>query len=300
MPAHTPPTVPDTRRLEQFVAVAETETLAAAAERLFITQQALSTAIRRLEREIGVTLFHRKHRRLTLTPAGEDLLEGARPLLAGARRLTESVRRSAHGSVPAFVVGHSPALSSAEVFSLIEPVLDDWPDTSVTVRQVFPDNLHDELISGSADLVLRRGVTTPDGLTSAIVAYQPMRLAVVADHPLAARDRIRIADDLATHPVIVWAPERRSFYTDFLVSHCRRAGIEPELRINRVQGTPPATAALVDREACVFVTDPRGPTLGGRVVVKDFETPPLSPVQALWLPHTVSRFRTAMLAALDS
>ncbi len=73
--------LPDIRRLEQFVAVAESDTLADAATRVFVTQQALSTAIRRLENELGVSLFNREHRGLTLTPAGEDLLRNARAIL---------------------------------------------------------------------------------------------------------------------------------------------------------------------------------------------------------------------------
>ncbi|GAA1480953.1 LysR family transcriptional regulator [Gordonia sinesedis] len=287
--------LPDLRRLEQFVAVVESGTLAGAADRLFLTQQAVSTAIRRLEHELGTDLFDRTHRRLTPTAAGNDLLRQARPLLTGARQLTESVRRTAEQGPPTFVVGHSPALSGGEVFSLLEPAVTRSAEVSVTVRQVFPGQFHDELLSGRVDLVLRRGVDTPTDLTSAIVDYQPLRLAVAAAHPLAGADSIA-ALDLAAYPIMVWAPERHSFYTDFLVAHCRRSGFEPRLRINRVQGTPPTTAVLVDPDCVAFVTDPAGPAHEGRVLVRDFDVPPLSPVQALWLSHTVSDFRTAILS----
>ncbi|MGW0036610.1 LysR family transcriptional regulator [Gordonia sp. NPDC003376] len=286
--------LPDIRRLEQFVAVAESPTLAVAAQQLYVTQQALSTAVRRLESELGVTLFNRQNRGLHLTAAGEELLRSARPLLTGARHLTRAVREADADSTHAFVVGHSPALSGAEVFLLLERSIGGHPTQPVTARPAFPSTFVDELHSGTIDLVLRRGVDTPEGLTSAVISYQELRLAVAADHPLATPDRIAMSD-LAGHPLIVWAPERHSFYTDFLVAHCRRSGFEPELRINRVQGTPPTTAVLVDPDACAFVTAPAGPVHGGRVVVKEFTDPPLSPIQALWLPHTVSDFRTAVL-----
>ena len=68
-------TTPDFRRIEQFVAVAEAGTLAAAAEQLFLTQQALSTAIRKLEAELGVDLFDRSGRTLALTAAGQALVD---------------------------------------------------------------------------------------------------------------------------------------------------------------------------------------------------------------------------------
>lgn len=286
--------LPDIRRLEQFVAVAESATLADAAARVFVTQQALSTAIKRLERELGVTLFNREHRGLALTDAGAVLLHSARPILTGARHLARSVRDVSAASTPAFVIGHSPALSGAEVFAIIENAVAADPLTPVTARPVFPSDFSDDLVHGTVDLVLRRGVETPAELTSTVVTYTELRLAMAADHPLAVRDRIAMSD-LLDCPLIVWAPERRSYYTDFLVAHCRRSGFEPRLRVNRIQGTPPTTAVLVDPDACAFVTAPLGPTHDGRVVVKEFVDPPLSPIQALWLPHSESAFRTTLL-----
>ncbi|MFT4087774.1 MAG: LysR substrate-binding domain-containing protein [Gordonia sp. (in: high G+C Gram-positive bacteria)] len=185
------------------------------------------------------------------------------------------------------------------MFALIEDAVRAFPETPVTVRQVFPDSFHDELLAGDLDLVLRRGVDTPPDLTSAIAAYQPLRLAVNARHPFAGRDCVGVRE-LADRPIMVWAPPRQSFYTDFLVAHCRRSGIEPVLRIDPVQGTPPSTAVLVDDEACAFVSDPPGPLHDGRVVVVELDSPLLSPVQALWLGHTVSDFRAAVLAGRDA
>lgn len=285
----------DLRRLEQFVAVAETGGLADAAARTFVTPQALSVALRQLERDMGVSLFDRSHRRLALTDAGSDLLHRARPLLAGAQHLTRAVRNAAAPPPVPFVVGYSPALSGTQIFELLEPVVKRWGQQSVTFRQVFPDAVTDGLLSGELDVMLRRAVDNPDGLASTTLTYQPLRLAVAATHPLAHRETITAGRDLEGRPIIVWAPERYSFYTDFLVAYCRRAGVEPELRVSRVQGAPPTTAVLLDDAACAFVTDSAGPKHGGRVLVKDFDDPPLSPIQVLWTPHTVSEFRTDLL-----
>ena len=96
---------------------------------------------------------------------------------------------------------------------------------------------------------------------------------------------------------MVWAPPHTSFYTDFLVAQCRRAGFEPDLLVNRVQGTPPATAVLTSPHAAAFVTDPPGPRSGGRVVVVELDDAPQVPVQALWLPHTTDPVRAELLTA---
>jgi DNA-binding transcriptional LysR family regulator len=72
----------DIRTLRYFVAVADELSFTRAAERLFVAQQAISRDIRRLESQLGTTLFDRTTRRVTLTPDGERLLAEARELLA--------------------------------------------------------------------------------------------------------------------------------------------------------------------------------------------------------------------------
>lgn len=288
----------DTRRLHQFVVAVESATLSAAAQQLFLTQQALSASIRQLEREVGVTVFDRSRRKLHLTDAGNALYSGAKSLLAGNSALLTQVRESARGAVRPFVVGHSPAISGEEVYHLITPAIGLMPHQPITARQVFPGQLQELLFANEIDVALRRGVDSPANLTSAVFAYHELRVAVVADHHLAERESIT-ARDLVGTPIVVWAPERRSFYTDFLISYCRRKGFEPTLIVNPIQGTPPFTAVQRWPEACAFVTDIPGDLRGGAVRVVAFDDPPLAPVQAMWLPHTHSAVRDAMVSGTD-
>lgn len=292
----TPPDLEllDTRRLHQFVVAVESDTLSAAAQQLYLTQQALSASMRQLEREVDVAVFDRSRRKLHLTDAGNALYSGAKSLLAGNSALLTHVRESARGVVRPFVVGHSPAISGEEVYHLITPAIESMPHQPITARQVFPGQLHELLFANEIDVALRRGVDSPANLTSAVFAYHELRIAVVADHHLANRSSVS-APDLIGTPIVVWAPERRSFYTDFLISYCRRKGFEPTLIVNPIQGTPPFTAVQRYPEACAFVTDVPGDLQGGAVRVVAFDDPPLAPVQAMWLPHTHSAVRDAMV-----
>ncbi|TDZ76557.1 LysR family transcriptional regulator [Mycobacteroides salmoniphilum] len=287
----------DSRRLFQFVVAAEAPTLAAAAAELFITQQALSSAIRQLERDLGVELFSRAQRSLQLTAAGHELHTGARPLLAGIRVLANATRNFSNPQ-QTFVIGHSPAISSEEVYRIIEPAVIADPTMSITVRQVFPGTMRDGILDGSLDLALRRGVDMPTDLATDTLHYQPLRIAVVQSHPLAANDQIDITA-IADYPIVVWAPPRHSFYTDLLVSHCRRIGFEPQLLVNPVQGTPPYTAVLAHPDHCAFVTDDPGVVYNGKVRVVEIADPPLVPVQAVWLPHSVSTIRSRLFEAVQ-
>ncbi|TSD94079.1 LysR family transcriptional regulator [Skermania sp. ID1734] len=279
----------DLHRLGQFLSVAEHSGFSNAAAQLHISQQALSTSVRQLERHLGVTLFDRSARHVTLTAAGEVLAQGARTLLAAAQALERQTRDAAAHHPRPFVIGHTPAITAEEVFDLIEPACRARPDVSFTAQQLFPDALSTALYEGTIDLALRRGVVTPPDLSAAVIAYHPLRLAVSVRHRLAHRKRIDIGE-LRDEKMVVWAPPGSSFYTDFIVSTCRRRGFEPDIVVNRVQGTPPVTA-VVDSDNIAFVTAPPGATLGGRVNVIELKDPPLVPIQALWLPHNVSAVR---------
>ena len=284
----------DLYRLFQFIAVTQHENLTAAAERLHLTQQALSTAMRQLEHTVGVSLFDRRGRRLKLTPAGQKLREGAPLLLAAAAALTDATRQVAAGRQAPFVVGHTPAITAEEIFTIIEPVRAALPDVSVTARQMFPSDMQQALLDRSIDVGLRRGATTPPELAGAVIGYDELRVAVAAGHPLSCQASIALTE-IAAYPLVVWAPPTFSFYTDFLVAACRRAGFEPTVVVNKTQGTPPVTA-VVGNDYVALVTAPVGTALHGRVEVRPLTDPPLVPIQALWLPHTTSEARTALLA----
>ncbi|WP_165824990.1 LysR family transcriptional regulator [Mycolicibacter senuensis] len=284
---------PDLRRLSHFIAVAEAGGFTSAAKRLHLSQQALSHSVQQLEKEIGATLLARSGRRIALTAAGKTLLDEGGALLAAAATLASHTRAAASRQPDRFVVGHSPAISNHDVYALIEPAIAAATDTSFTVMQLFPDRLTAGVRDGDVQLGLRRAVVPQERLAGAVVRYDPVRVAVRSEHPLATRARITISD-LATEPIALWAPPGASYYSDFLVNACRRAGFEPQYRVSRVQGCPPEVAALTEN-AAAFVTAPAGPAVDGSVTVLDLDEPLLVPLQALWQPHTKSAVRDLIL-----
>ncbi|CAM4440771.1 LysR substrate-binding domain-containing protein [Nocardia ninae] len=284
----------DLHRLQQFLAVAELSSFTSAAAALHITQQALSSSVRQLEKQLRVELFDRSGRQLVLTDAGEVLRDGARALLAASDALYRRTYEAGIAAPPAFVVGHTPAITADEVYDLIEPVRAARPDVSVTVRQLFPDAIAAALHQGSVDVALRRGVASPADLASAVIAYHPVRVAVARTHRLADRTAVTVRD-LQDEQIVIWAPPGASYYTDFILSTCRRAGFEPRFVVNHIQGTPPVTA-VVGTDHVAIVTAPAGQALGGRVQVVDLKEGPVAATQALWLPHTTSDLRDLLFS----
>lgn len=282
----------DLRRLRQFTAVAEAGTFTAAAAGLHLSQQALSASVRQLESDLGVTLFSRAGRRISLTPAGRVLLAESRPLLAAAATVGQRVR-SAGSRTQEWVVGHSPAIGGAEAYALLEPAITAFPELSVTFRQLYPAELAAGVLDGTLDLGLRRGVAAGDELAGAVIGYHRLRVALPAEHRLATASSVTLPD-LAGEPLALWAPPGASYFSDFLMAACRRCGFEPDYVVSRVQGAAMVAAPLTTGAVALVTAEP-GPAVGGRVVVVELEPTLQMPVQALWQRHTVSEIRDAVL-----
>ncbi|WAC56764.1 LysR family transcriptional regulator [Gordonia sp. SL306] len=289
----------DLRRLRMFVTVAEAPSLRVAAEKMFMTQQAASSAIKELERTLGVELFSRTRRSLMLTQAGETLYRGAAALLAGGNQLTAMVQAAGAASIRPYVIGHTPNLAPSEVFTVIEPVVIADPSVPITVRLIFADQIRAELLDGHIDLALRRGIQTPLDLAGTIAGNHELRLAVGSDHPLAQYDRVGLGG-LTEYEIVVSVaePEEDSEYIRMLISICQAAGFEPRLTVSRLRGTPPHTAVIAHPQACTFVTNEPGWLYGNRIRVIDIAESPTMPVQAMWLPHTTSDIRNRIVASL--
>jgi DNA-binding transcriptional LysR family regulator len=180
----------DLRKVRYFVAVAEELHFGRAAERLHIAQPALSRQIKSLEDDLKVRLFARDKRATELTPAGEQFLADARPLLASAegarRRLLRAAQRTR-----TFTVGFMPGLI---VTAAVRELSRRHPSLNVEVVRTGWNDQTEVLHDGRADVgyvrlpIDRRGLNVRDLLSEPRVAVLP------AAHPLADKDALSVAD----------------------------------------------------------------------------------------------------------
>ena len=185
----------DLRKLRYFLAVAEELHFGRAAERLHIAQPVLSRQIRVLEGELGAELFMRDRRHTVLTPAGEELLHEAGPLLASADALLRRVRAAGEG-VTRFTIGFMPGITLTPVVRLLRE-----RHSGLDVR-MLRTGWHDQvevLHDARADIGIVRLPIDPAGLEVRPLYTEP-RLAVVAStHRLAGKQSIHVADLAADH-----------------------------------------------------------------------------------------------------
>ncbi|MFG3104243.1 LysR substrate-binding domain-containing protein [Streptomyces sp. NPDC048182] len=287
----------DLNKLEHFIAVAEEGSLTRAAARLHLSQQALSTSIRALEREVGVPLLERDRTGVTVLPAGQALLEDARVIIGVCRSALHRARQVGRGETRSLRIGHTPAVTGDELVTLVAPVTDEHPDIVPEIHQRYPSELTAALLAGDLDVGLCRGMTPAHGLARTTLGHQRLHIAVASDHPLAARGTVTLSE-LADQTFAVWGAAGRSPYTDLLIDHCRHAGFEPSVERTDRQGTPPLTAVIGTRH-CAFVTTAPGTAVGARVRVLALEPPVFAPLHAIYLPHTTNPARSAFLSRAE-
>ncbi|MBO4838131.1 MAG: LysR family transcriptional regulator [Lachnospiraceae bacterium] len=138
------------KSLEYFVEVARDLNMTTAAQRLYISQQALSSQIQKLEEYYGVTLFERRPK-LQLTYAGKRLLEGAETVLRDSIDLTNSLSEISKNRSGILRLG-IPTYRAAESLPLILPAYTKkWPNVTITLEDTNTTEMLEKLLAGALD-----------------------------------------------------------------------------------------------------------------------------------------------------
>ncbi|MER8384322.1 LysR family transcriptional regulator [Mesorhizobium sp. M0959] len=221
----------DLRHLRYFVAVAESELVTRAAQRLRISQPPLSRAIREFETELGVDLFWRQKQRLTLTPVGELLLGDAKTILSrvdGFRRRAQSLSSGEQGRIRVGYV--DGAMQGGLLSKHLRELRAQCPSLAV---ELMPLSTEMQL-AALADGVIDAGIIyTPRAEHDDVVIHRLLAdhllLALPADDKLALKRQIRPAhlDGVAW---VVVPREGDAAWQGRFAQQCARAGFRPEIR----------------------------------------------------------------------
>lgn len=198
-------------QLRYFVAAAEHGSMTWAADELFVAQSAVSTAIANLETTVGAQLLIRRRAKgLQLTPAGADLLVRARSILASVDDAVASVRpENAAGRVH---VGCFRTLAPFYLPSIISNLADEHPELQVDVSEMSADQVEPALADQSIEIALTYELGLGPDVQQEILAQVPLYAAVSADHPLAARDAVHLAELAEENMVLLDMPVSREYF----------------------------------------------------------------------------------------
>jgi DNA-binding transcriptional LysR family regulator len=195
------------RNLRYFAAVAEELHFSRAAERLRISQPALSKQIRQLERELRFPLFRRDRRRVELTAAGESLLPAARRLLADWEQALEVATQRANEEGKVLQVGFQTSVGGGLYQDVAARFAALRPDWRLELRLHVWSDPSGGLLDRSADVAfLWLPTGAEDQLETVSLRSERKYVALPAGHRLARRRGVQLAD-LLEEPFVALPPE---------------------------------------------------------------------------------------------
>ncbi len=217
------------RQLSCFVAVAEALHFGRAADRLHMTQPALSMRIKVLEEQLDVRLLERGKRSVSLTAAGALFLEEARLTLRQAEHAEEVGRLASRGDRGRIAIGYSSAVPFSEALStILRSFRTTHPAVELTLNEFTAPQLAARLSDGGLDFgFFLNGYTARNpGLHVVPLAREGFDVVMARTHRLAAHDRIAITDLAEEHFISYDAPDGSAMMSP-AKEICRRAGFEP-------------------------------------------------------------------------
>ncbi|NER79342.1 MAG: LysR family transcriptional regulator [Leptolyngbya sp. SIO1D8] len=190
----------DLYQVRYFLAIAETGNFSRAAERLYLSQPSLSTGIKKLEQELGVSLFERGGRRTVLTTAGRSFLEKATIIMEQYQSALHDLK--GFQDQPTLQVGVLSSMRVAELAALVSTFQHHHPTVTIELHDGTLETLQDELEQGNIDVALtvlsmraNADASMRDtSQTSSILFRQPLWLAVPQNHAFAQRASVRLAE----------------------------------------------------------------------------------------------------------
>lgn len=288
------------RWLEAFVAVAEEMHFGRAAQRLHLAQSPLSQIIRRLERDLGATLFERSTRSVSLTASGEALLPHAYRVLKDVRTARDAAL-SADGVLTGKLdVGFSGVHNHKTLPVLTRAMRKEFPNIEVNlVAGVRTFDGMSLVRNGELDLSFVGVISTIDPpLISRVISRERLGIVLPTGHPLAQRERVALRD-LRNEPFVGGPLDGSSSMTALAIRSCQAVGFQPN--VVQTVSDPFLSLSLVAAGVGVSLsTSEVLDVLPPYTVWAEVEGPPIEFLHGLvWSKENDSPMLSAMLRVID-
>ncbi len=275
------------RQLKYFVTVAEELNFRRAAERLYMEQPPLSRQIRQLEEELGVELFHRSKRGVTLTEAGGAFLDEARLTLAQAERAAKAARQAIELRSQQLTIGFSICAFNRVLPEIIQTFRQEFPDVKVILTEMTTHLQIQALLDEKIDIgFIHAPIEQPD-IETITLLREPLVVALPPNHPLAKQEIIDLVS-LKNEPFVLCPqPVKPDLYAQ-IMQLCQQAGFEPNVV---QQASPPEVQlALVESGMGISLVAAGAETRHkiGVVYRPLAETTPILEIAAAWQKGHIS------------
>ncbi len=291
------------RYFRYFIMVAETLNFVQAAERLGISQPALSQQIGKLEEEIGASLLQRTRHKVALTPVGEVFLVEARLALAQAELAVHKAQRAAEGQIGVLRLGFVGSVLYSFLPDAIRTYRRRYPIVELQLHELSSRDQIEALLNHQIDAGILYGTMAPGEITTEVLLDQPLVVALPEEHALARRSTLTLTE-LAGEAFISLERPSEPALVDRFTAIFQEAGIVPEVvqeagQIQTVLGLVAAGMGIFSMSAYI-----RNIHHEGVVYVPLAEPSPRLQLSMAWstktVPPVLTRFQEVVRAVLES
>jgi len=174
----------NTKQLQYAITLAQVRNFSQVAQKMHITQPALSKQIMSLEKELDIKLFDRNTTPLTLTPAGEDFIRQAKELVYREEQLRQSMQRYSSGEAGNLVIGVSPFRSLYLIPPMIRALREKYPGIRVVLQENKSGQLRKDAAEGKYDFAIVNLPVDEDLLD--VIPLEPDTLVLAVPNRMAA------------------------------------------------------------------------------------------------------------------
>ncbi|MBP1132581.1 DNA-binding transcriptional LysR family regulator [Serratia sp. PL17] len=229
------------RQIRHFIAVAETGSISAAAQAVFVSQSSLTLAIQQLETDIGVRLFDRHAKGMNLTHQGHQFLRQSYLILATVDNAKRSLQLGTESLTGKLTIGVTSLVAGYFLVELLKRFKSAYPNVTIQMIEDERPYIEHLLVSGEIDIgvLILSNIEDRDALQTEVLMHSPYRLWLPPLHPLLDHESISLAD-VAKLPLI-------QLNADEMDVHARRiwarVGLKPEIAMKT--GSTEAVRSLV-------------------------------------------------------
>ena len=191
------------QNLKAFITVAECDSFSIAADRLYLTQSAISKRIAQLEQQIGKKLFDRIARQVSLTEAGTALLPRAQRILTEYESALQAINDLSGEASGVLRLAISHHLGLHRLPPILKQFAQQFPNVSLDIEFTDSEKAYEQVLHGETEVaVITLALESHNSINSRKIWDDPLQFICANDHPLAKLDQPKL-QDLAEYPIIL-------------------------------------------------------------------------------------------------
>ena len=227
------------RQIKYFLVLAQELNFSRAAERLFITQPPLTRQIQQLEEHLGVQLFLRNNKSVTLTVAGKSVLEEAQKIMVLVHESENRTRLVNDGKVGLLNIGIFGSAIFNDIPQLLLTFRTRYPEVNIGLYQMSKAEQIHALRTNQITIGFNRRLPVEQDIMVETVYFEPLIVAIHANSELAQYERIH-CQHLQGKPIILYPNATRPSFADTVIAFLRDNHVD----VQYTQEAPDVVTAL--------------------------------------------------------